>query len=118
MSRNIHLMRWAKLYAGTESEHALEPAIASAGLPYRWQHPVWAVGCFLDYAWHTHKVAIEIDGASHTRRGAREKDAVRTAKLENLGWKVLRCTNEEAVADPYGTVRRLLLEAGLTPDRS
>ena len=37
---DFFLMRWAKLYSKpTEAETALEPAIASLGTPYRFQHP-------------------------------------------------------------------------------
>lgn len=45
MSRSpIMLRRWAALYADpTPAEQAIEPAIASMGVPYRFQHPLWAL---------------------------------------------------------------------------
>jgi very-short-patch-repair endonuclease len=104
--------KYRKLYEGTASEHALEPAVASLGIPYRWQMPVG--NYFLDFALPTLKVAIEVDGASHDRAEQKAKDKERTAYLEAKGWRVVRCTNAEAQNDPYGTVERLCRAAGVT----
>lgn len=103
--------RYLKLYKGTKAEAALEPAIAAAGIPYRFQMPVWRY--VIDFAWHTHKVAIEVDGESHRRPAQLKKDKQRTEYLESLGWRVFRVQNEKAIADPEGTVRWLLAQAGL-----
>lgn len=103
--------RFMMLYAGTAPEHALEPAIASLGIPYRWQMPVGKY--FLDFALPTLKVSIEVDGESHKRKDQITQDKQKTAYLEARGWRVVRCTNDEAVNDPYGTVNRLCQEAGV-----
>lgn len=106
---NLFLTRWARLYVDpTRAERALEPAIAALGVPYRAQHPVFAAGAILDFAVLGPRLAVEVDGPSHRTAKAREKDAARTAKLEARGWTVVRCTNEEALADPHGTVARLI----------
>lgn len=55
---------------------------------------------------------IEVDDDSHRRAAKKKADAERTAKLEAAGWRVLRCWNEEAIADPHATVARLMREAG------
>lgn len=108
------LRNWAKLYADpTPAERAIEPAMASLGVRYRFQHPMFALGYILDYALPDHKLAIEVDDKSHRRTAKKKKDAERTAKLEARGWRVIRCTNEEAEADPWGTVDRLMAQAGL-----
>lgn len=114
---NTFLARWSKLYANpTRSELALEPAIAAMGLPYRSQHPVFATGAILDFAVYPRgiggpKLAIEVDGKEHRTTVGLKKDAERTAKLEAKGWKVVRVTNEQAQADPRGTVERLIKPA-------
>lgn len=104
---SLILGRWAKLYNGTKSELALEPHLAKLGRVYRFQHPVWSYGVFLDFAWPLEKVALEVDGAEHRTKAGKEKDAERTAKLERLGWTVVRCTNEEAQNEPDKVVARV-----------
>lgn len=111
---SIHLKRWAKLYSdATPAERALEPAVASLGRPYRFQHALFALGLFPDFALIADKVIIEVDDPSHNTRARKKSDAERTKKLERAGWRVVRCTNDEALSDPYGTVDRLMEEAGL-----
>lgn len=111
---NQFLSRWAKLYSNvTPAEQALEPAIASLGVPYRVQHPLWALHLFPDFVLLRDRVVIEVDDKSHRTKAGREKDAARTLRLAQNGWRVLRCTNEQALADPYGTVDRLMTTAGL-----
>jgi very-short-patch-repair endonuclease len=113
---DLMLSRWAKLYSQpTKAEMALEPAIAALGVPYRFQHPIWALRVFPDFALPTLKLIIEVDDPSHNTKTKRAKDAERTAKLQARGWKVVRCTNEQAINDPRGTVARLLEAAGLDP---
>lgn len=108
------LMRWAKLYNGTPAEHALEPAVASLGVPYRFQHPIWSISLFPDFALLEQKVIIEVDDDGHKKAAKVRADKERTAKLEAKGWRVVRCTNDEALTNPYTTVDRLMRDAGLT----
>lgn len=106
------LANWARLYTmPTKSEQALEPAIAALGRPYRAQHPIFGHSFIVDFALLEDKIIIEVDGKSHNSSEAKELDKLRTAKLENLGWTVVRCRNEDAQRDPKGTVSRCLLEA-------
>lgn len=112
----LMLKRWAKLYTcPTRPELAIEPAVAALGVPYRAQHPVFALGAILDFAVFPRGldapgVALEVDGASHRTKAGIAKDAVRTPKLEAAGWTVWRCTNEEALSDPHGTVSRMVTD--------
>lgn len=98
----------------TPAEQALEPAIAALGTRYRFQHPIWALRLFPDFVLLDHRVIIEVDDPSHRTSKKRKADAERTAKLERAGWRVVRCTNDEAIEDPVGTVRTLLEPLGLT----
>lgn len=111
---SLLLKRWAKLYSQpTDAERAIEPAIASLGVPYRFNHPLWALAVFPDFILIRNKLVIEVDDPSHARPAKRKADAERTKKLNGAGWQVVRCTNDEALADPYGTVDRLMALAGL-----
>lgn len=109
-------MRLAKLLRGTPAEHALEPAVAALGVPYRVQFDMWqyagGLRYFPDFVLPTLSLVIEVDDRSHRHKV--EEDAERTEEIAEVhGWRVLRCTNEEAIHDPIGTVNRLMETAGL-----
>jgi hypothetical protein len=110
-------VRWGKLYKGTPAELALEPAIAALGLAYRNQLPGYLYGFryFPDFFIPQLGLVIEVDDRSHRDPEKIAADAERTQHLESFGWRVARCTNEEATDNPHGTISRLLSEAGITP---
>lgn len=106
------LGHWAHLYTDiTQAEYAIEPAIAALGVRYRSQHPIFAYHFIVDFALLDSRIIIEVDGKSHHGPKAQAADRERTLKLERLGWVVVRCTNEEAIAEPHATVQKLLLDA-------
>jgi very-short-patch-repair endonuclease len=110
--------RWSRLYRSTAAELALEDAVAAIGVPYRGQFPGFLYGLryFVDFLLPTLNLVIEVDDPSHNTAEKQITDAERTAALQRVwGVRVVRCTNEEAITDPHGTVRRLLSEAGLWP---
>lgn len=110
--------RWHKLYKGTPPELALEDAIAALGVPYRTQFPGFLYGFrfFPDFLLPTLKLVIEVDDSSHTRAAKMVEDHDRSEFMEDkFGWKVVRCTNKNALDNPHGTVRAMLVEAGLWP---
>lgn len=114
MKDNLFLLRWSKLYANpTDAEAAVEPAIASLGVRYRFQHPLFGLRLFPDFILPDYRVVIEVDDRSHNTKKKREADAERTERLNSGGWTVVRCTNDEAEDDPYGAVDRMMTEAGL-----
>jgi len=111
---DFFLMRWAKLYSKpTEAETALEPAIASLGTPYRFQHPLWGLSLFPDFVLLVPRVIIEVDDSSHSTTVKKRADKERTEKLVRYNWRVIRCTNNQAITDPYGTIDSLMEEAEL-----
>lgn len=108
-------MRWCRLYKGTPAEHSLEDAVAKIGVPYRTQFPGFLYGTryFCDFYLPTLKLVIEVDDPSHLKHDKMLADAERTSDLEaKYGVQVVRCTNDEALQDPHGTVRRLMRQAG------
>lgn len=111
-------VRWCRLYRGTEAELALEDAVAALGVPYRTQFPgfLFGVRYFVDFYLPTLGLVIEVDDPSHERNDKREADAERTKELQKeWGVMVLRCTNEDAINDPHGTVRRMMADFGIQP---
>jgi very-short-patch-repair endonuclease len=110
--------RWNRLYKGTPAEHALEDAVAAIGVPYRTQFPGFLYGFrfFPDFLLPTLKLVIEVDDSSHSRAKKRMEDEERSQVMaDKFGWRVVRCTNREALDNPVGTVRALLIEAGYWP---
>lgn len=114
---NLMAARWARLYRGTPAEIALEDAVAALGVPYRNQYPGFLYGLpyFPDFFLPTLGLVIEVDDKSHNEVDKRAADAERTEVLAARGWRVVRCTNREALEDPKGTVKRMLLSEGLWP---
>lgn len=111
--------RWCTLYRGTDAEHAIEPAIAALGTPYRTQYPLFLfttdLKFFPDFVLTEKRIIIEVDDDSHLTKRKKAADALRTAALVKAGYRVVRCSNEEALSDPRGTVARLMEEAERTP---
>lgn len=102
---------WARLYPLTPAERSIEPAVAALGLTYRTQFPLHLFGLgkmFPDFLLPTIGVVLEVDDVSHNDPEKQKADALRTSALEKLGYVVVRCTNEEALRDPAGTVSRLI----------
>jgi len=108
---------WCRLYPGTRAEASLEPAVASLSVPYRWQYPFFLFGplkYFADFCLLNEKVVLEVDDPGHLKPAQVAKDKIRTAALRKAGYRVARCTNEEALRDPYGTVNRMMESLGLS----
>ena len=110
-------MHWCKLYKSTPAELSLEPALCETGLVVRSQLPGFLFGFrfFPDFFLPQIGLIIEVDDPSHTRAEKIASDAERTESLEARGWRVVRCTNKEALEDPRGTVQGVLRQAGVTP---
>lgn len=103
------LRYWAKLYSSpTDSEKAIEPAIAALGEPYRAQHPFFSLKHIADFVLLNRKLIIEVDGDSHSRPAQIKKDLEHTIALKALGYEVIRVTNEQAQAIPEETVKAAL----------
>lgn len=68
------------------------------GHKFRRQHPIGPY-C-VDFACDRLKLVIEIDGGIHTRQDVALSDAERQQTLEDLGWTVLRFTNDQALSQP------------------
>jgi very-short-patch-repair endonuclease len=86
----------------------MEKAVSKLGRRYRFQHLVASAKAILDFALIDDKINIEIDDPSHFTKAGLKKDRDRTEKLELLGWRVVRCTNDEALSSPEAALSKML----------
>ena len=60
-----------------------------------------------DFAFLEKRVIVEVDGGYHESPEMQWSDVERTQKLEAVGYKVLRFTNEEVMADPFDIAAKI-----------
>jgi hypothetical protein len=56
------------------------------------------------------KIGLEIDGEGHNQNWVKLKDKKKEEKLKELGWKILRFTNQEVMKDPSKVIFQILKE--------
>ena len=77
------------------------------GLKIRRQHPI---GIYVaDFYCHRVKLIIEIDGLIHKEKEVMDSDKTRQKELEELGYTVIRFTNEQVKTDVVNVLRELQL---------
>ncbi|MBZ9681628.1 MULTISPECIES: endonuclease domain-containing protein [unclassified Mesorhizobium] len=81
------------------------------GLAFRRQMPIG--GYIVDFACPAKKLIVELDGSQHARVGVSESDAGRTARLEALGWTILRFWNDDVIRDIDNVCQHIVIAAGL-----
>ncbi|WP_395447493.1 endonuclease domain-containing protein [Aminobacter sp. UC22_36] len=80
------------------------------GLGFRRQHPV--AGYIVDFACPAHKLIVELDGPQHAEPANAEVDAIRTQRLEQDGWTILRFWNDDVVRDMDNVCQNIVISAG------
>ena len=83
------------------------------GLAFRRQMPI--AGYIVDFACPQYKLIVELDGSQHAEAAAAEADIARTARLEALGWTVLRFWNDDILHDIDNVCQHVVIAAGLWP---
>jgi very-short-patch-repair endonuclease len=78
----------------TKSEIRIKKALENHGFIVR--HNEKICGYYPDIHIANTNLLIEIDGAYHSTKKQRKRDAMRTKHLEQLGFKILRFSNDEA----------------------
>ena len=81
------------------------------GLSFRRQMPI--AGYIVDFACPDKKLIVEIDGSQHALAEVSASDAARTAKLEALGWTILRFWNDDVIRDIDNVCQHIVIAAGL-----
>ena len=89
----------------TGAELTMMDALDAAGLVYAREHQVGRY--FLDFAFVSCQVGIEVDGVGWHERAA-AKDAARDAWLTEQGWRIFRYTTRQIGQDVAGCVEDLI----------
>ena len=76
-----------------------------AGYKFRRQHPIGDY--IVDFACTKYHLVVEADGGQHADN---ENDERRTAKIEALGWRVIRFWNNDILANTEGVILTILRE--------
>ena len=96
-----------KRHNQTDAEAALWQMLKgkSLGAKFRRQH---IIGDYIaDFACLSHQLVIEVDGGYHNTKDQQEIDKLRTEFLNEVGFRVLRFTNEEVLMSPDVTLQRI-----------
>jgi very-short-patch-repair endonuclease len=106
-----HALRWCDARSGSVLESLLRVLLLDAGLPPpRTQHvlhdPLTGRVRRVDFAWLEQRLVVEADGRRwHDPRDVRDDDRRRDNGWAVLGWRVLRFTWADVVADSGGVVQ-------------
>jgi very-short-patch-repair endonuclease len=82
------------------------------GLSFRRQVPI--AGYIVDFACPARKLIVEVDGSQHGEDENSAADTVRTKRLEQDGWTILRFWNGDVFRDIGNVRQHILITAGLT----
>ena len=94
----------------TLAEHMLWQSIKAEklGMKVLRQH---IIGDYIvDFLLPTINLAIEVDGAYHAERQQTENDEIRDSILNNMGYRVIRFTNEEVLYNIEETLETIIKE--------
>nr|WP_140538793.1 endonuclease domain-containing protein [Mesorhizobium sp. B1-1-8] len=80
------------------------------GMAFRRQMPI--AGYIVDFACPDKKLIVELDGSQHGSPEVSSSDAARTAKLETLGWTILRFWNDDVIRDIDNVCQHIVIAAG------
>jgi very-short-patch-repair endonuclease len=92
----------------TEAERILWSRLKGrqlGGWQFRIQHPVSPY--ILDFAVVPLRIAVELDGETHSTADERRHDERRRASLEGRGWTILRFWNAEVYRNLDGVLRSI-----------
>jgi leucyl-tRNA synthetase len=98
----------------TEAESILWNMLRSKKLGYKFrqQHPI---DIFIpDFVCLDRNLIVEVDGGYHFSEEQKLLDAERTRILEQLGYRILRFTNEDVISHPHGVIASIEKELAKT----
>ena len=84
------------------------------GQQFRRQRPI--DNYIVDFVCLHLKLVIEVDGITHTYEEVAENDKIRQLKLESLGFKVIRFTDEEVLTSISAVYRNIAYEVEVLID--
>jgi len=100
----------------TAIERRMHDALMAAGIGFTAQS-LLLDRYLVDIEVHQASIIIEADGAQHTLRDQKAKDAARDAELIGAGYRVFRFTGSEINTDAAACVQRVIDACGLVPDK-
>jgi leucyl-tRNA synthetase len=87
-----------------------------SGVKFRRQHPIDAY--IVDFISLQNKLIIEIDGGYHETEEQKKYDEERTRVLKEIGFNVIRFSNEEVLKNPYAVknkIKEIITESSTNP---
>jgi very-short-patch-repair endonuclease len=79
----------------TEAEKILWDIVKAKGLGFQILRQYIIDSYIVDFICRPSKLIIEVDGGYHSEPQQEESDEMRTKRLQSLGFRVIRFTNEE-----------------------
>ncbi len=76
------------------------------GMSFRRQMPI--AGYIVDFACPASKIIVEVDGSQHGCSEILETDRIRSERLRELGWVVIRFWNDDVLRDIDGVCRHIM----------
>ena len=92
----------------TDAEKALWAKLRNRqlqGVKFRRQQPMGSY--IVDFVSFERKLIIEINGGQHNEDKMKERDAERTTRLRETGYRVIRFWNNEVLANLEGILERI-----------
>ena len=91
----------------TDAEKVLWKVLrqSKCSFKFRRQHPIYDY--IADFICLEKRLIIEVDGAYHCEPQQQEDDQIRTDILSNMGYKVIRFTNEEVLSNPKAVLKTI-----------
>ncbi|HMK24780.1 MAG TPA: DUF559 domain-containing protein, partial [Chitinophagaceae bacterium] len=96
----------------TEAEGILWELLRDSklGVKFRRQHPIESY--IVDFVCLQEKMIVEVDGGYHNTEEQKRYDEERTKVLNEIGFDVIRFTNEEVIEHPYQVKEKIKSELG------
>ncbi len=91
----------------TDAEVALWSFLRNEQLGYKFRRQHIIDKYIVDFVCLEKQLVVEVDGAYHSELKQIEYDNDRTAKLNELGFKVIRLTNEEVITNTEDSITRI-----------
>lgn len=91
----------------TDAESVLWEAVRSKKLGHKFLFQYIIGQYIVDFLCPDAMLVVEVDGGYHSEPRQEEDDAVRTVWLENMGYEVIRFTNEEVLSELDAVLEQL-----------
>ena len=102
--------------SGTKAEAVLWIVLKGKKLGYKFRRQHGVGPYIVDFYCPEKKLIIEVDGSTNQDDVIHERDKVRQKYLEDLGFKVIRFTNEEVLKDRDTVVINIKIALGVEVD--